>query len=50
LKVVKKGEFEKYRARRVGKGANDSQFKVAELTNDPDFYKNFTVEEEIRLD
>lgn len=50
LKVIRAGEFEKYRARRVGEGANDSQFKVAELTGDPDFYKNFAVEEEIRLD
>lgn len=49
LKIVKKGEFEKYRIRRVKEGANDSQFKVPELTCDPGFYKNFTVEEEIRL-
>jgi len=50
LKVVKKGEFEKYRAKRVSEGANDSQFKVAELTANPDFEKNFTVEEEVFLD
>ena len=49
LKVVRKGEFEKYRARRVKEGANDSQFKVPELTSDPNFYKNFAIEEEIHL-
>lgn len=49
LKVVKNGEFEKYRIRRVKEGANDSQFKVPELTGDTDFYKNFAVEEEIQL-
>jgi hypothetical protein len=47
LKVVKRGEFERYRARRVKAGANDSQFKVPELSADPEFYKNFAVEEEI---
>ena len=50
LKVVKMGEFEKYKARRVKEGANDSQFKVAELSGDPEFYKNFSIEEEIELD
>jgi len=50
LKVVKKGEFERYRARRVAEGANDSQFKVPELTADENFQKNFVVEEEIILD
>jgi len=50
LKVVKKGEFERYRARRVMEGANDSQFKVPELTSDTDFQKNFVIEEEVSLD
>lgn len=49
LKVVRKGEFEKYRARKVSEGANDSQFKVPELTADTDFQKNFFIEEEIYL-
>ncbi|MDO8536531.1 MAG: GH3 auxin-responsive promoter family protein [Candidatus Omnitrophota bacterium] len=47
LKVVKKGEFERYRARRVMEGANDSQFKVPELTGDENFQNNFVIEEEI---
>jgi len=50
LKVVKSGEFEKYRARCVAEGANDSQFKVPELTLDGNFYKNFIIAEEIGLD
>jgi GH3 auxin-responsive promoter. len=50
LKVVKRGEFERYRARRVMAGANDSQFKVPELTSDENFQKNFIIEEEVSLD
>ena len=50
LKVVKKGEFERYRARRVMEGANDSQFKVPELTSDENFQNNFVIEEEFNLD
>ncbi|MDP2928880.1 MAG: GH3 auxin-responsive promoter family protein [Candidatus Omnitrophota bacterium] len=50
LKVIKKGEFERYRARRVMEGANDSQLKVPELTSDENFQKNFIIEEEIGLD
>lgn len=50
LKVVKKGEFERYRSKRVAEGANDSQLKVPELTSDENFQKNFVVEEEIGLD
>jgi len=49
LKVVKRGEFERYRARRVTEGANDSQLKVPELTIDPNFQQNFTIEEEMGL-
>lgn len=50
LKVVRKGEFERYRAKRVMEGANDSQFKMPELTSDENFQKNFVVEEEVDLD
>lgn len=49
LKIVKMGEFERYRARRMNEGANDSQLKVPELTSDTDFHKNFAVEEEVYL-
>ncbi len=49
LLVVAKGEFEKYRIKRVKEGAHDGQFKVPELTADPDFRKNFTIKEKIEL-
>lgn len=48
LKVVKQGEFEKYRARRIAEGVHDSQFKAPELTADQDFQKNFIIDEIIR--
>ena len=50
LKVVGKGGFEKYRSKRVAEGAHETQFKVPELMRDPDFQKNFNIEEEIFLD
>lgn len=50
LKVVKKGGFEKYRAKRVAEGAHETQFKVPELSKDPSFQKNFEMEEEISFD
>lgn len=49
LKVVRNGSFEKYRDRRVNAGVHDTQFKAPELTADPDFQKNFEIEEEIQL-
>ncbi|MCX5679635.1 MAG: GH3 auxin-responsive promoter family protein, partial [Candidatus Omnitrophica bacterium] len=50
LKVVRKGEFEKYRAKRIASGAHEGQFKAPELTRDSGFQNNFSVEEEIHLD
>jgi len=50
LKVVKKGGFEKYRSKRVLEGAHETQFKIPELIRDPDFQKNFIIEEEIFID
>lgn len=50
LKIVKKGEFEKYRVKRIASGAHDGQFKAPELTQDRAFQDNFEVEEEIHLD
>lgn len=49
LKVVKRGDFEKYRAKKINEGAHDSQFKVPELNPDMDFQKNFAIEEEIHF-
>ncbi|MDD3905854.1 MAG: GH3 auxin-responsive promoter family protein [Candidatus Omnitrophica bacterium] len=50
LKVVKKGEFERYRRGRVSLGAHDSQFKLPKLCGQVDFDKNFAVIEEIAVD
>lgn len=50
LKVVRKDEFEKFRSKRVAEGAHETQFKVPELVRDPEFQKNFKIEEEIFLD
>lgn len=50
LKVVKKGDFERYRARKIRGGIRDSQFKAPELTSDPAFQKNFNVEEIIGME
>lgn len=47
LKIVTPGSFERYRAKRIGEGVHDSQFKAPQLTADPGFQKNFTVKEEI---
>lgn len=49
LKVVRPGDFEKFRAKRVAAGAHDGQFKVPELVSDAFFLKNFAVAEEIPL-
>ncbi|MFA5143863.1 MAG: GH3 auxin-responsive promoter family protein [Candidatus Omnitrophota bacterium] len=49
LKVVKEGSFERYRKKRIEQGAHDGQFKAPELTGDPDFQKNFEIDEEIEI-
>ena len=49
LKVVRTGDFEKYRSMKISQGAHDGQFKAPELTADPDFQKNFEIVEEIRI-
>ncbi|MFA6321455.1 MAG: GH3 auxin-responsive promoter family protein [Candidatus Omnitrophota bacterium] len=50
LKVVKSGEFEKYRRLKISQGAHDGQFKAPELTGDLNFQKNFEIAEEIKID
>lgn len=47
LKVVKKGDFEKYRARKISEGRHDGQFKMPQLVSDTNFQNNFTIAEEI---
>jgi len=49
LKVLKKGEFEKYKIKKIDEGMHDAQFKAPKLSRDFDFPKNFQVEEEIGL-
>lgn len=49
LIVIRRGDFEKYRAMRVAQGAHDGQFKAPELTADPAFRKHFTAVETLTL-
>ena len=49
LKVAKTGQFEKYRETKIKGGAHDTQFKMPQLTADPDFQKNFEIVEEVEL-
>ena len=49
MPVVKKGEFEKYRAKKISEGAHDGQFKMPQLVPDADFQKNFAIAEEVML-
>ena len=49
LKVVRRGDFEKYRAKKIAGGMRDSQFKAPELASDFDFPNNFNIEEEISI-
>ena len=49
LKVVKKGDFERYREMKIAGGAHDGQFKAPELTADLTFQKNFEITEEVRI-
>ncbi|MFA4981007.1 MAG: GH3 auxin-responsive promoter family protein [Candidatus Omnitrophota bacterium] len=50
LKVVKSGEFERYRAKKISEGAHDTQFKLPELSGDFTFQDNFKVEENISIE
>ncbi len=50
LKVVARGEFERFRAKKVKEGAHDGQFKMPQLTGDLNFQKNFKIEEEIFIE
>ena len=49
LKVVREGDFERYRQKRIAAGAHDGQFKAPELTADLNFQKNFEIVEEVRI-
>jgi len=49
LQIVRRGEFDKYRKRKVSDGSPDGQFKVLRLTDDADFAKEFAVMREVSL-
>jgi len=45
LKILRRGSFEKYRAKRTaGRSAGEGQFKAPELTADTSFEENFEIE------
>lgn len=48
LKIVSRGTFEEYRARKVAEGSHDGQFKLPTLTSDTNFHKSFKIIEEIK--
>lgn len=50
LKVARRGEYIRYRAKKIQEGAHDAQFKTPELTTDSGFVKNFEIEEELTLE
>lgn len=49
LKVVSRGEFDRYRKRKVTDGGQDGQFKILRLTDDEEFAKEFKVIREVSL-
>jgi hypothetical protein len=50
LRIIKSGEFDRYRKRAVEKGKSDGQFKILRLTTDAGFAKEFQVERELTTD
>jgi hypothetical protein len=49
VKVVEKGEFLKYREKRVAEGAPDGQFKMLKLNPDLEFPQQFRIERVVEL-
>ena len=47
LRIIKSGEFDRYRKRAVEKGKSDGQFKILRLTADAGFAKEFEAEREV---
>ncbi len=47
LRIVKQGEFERYRKRMVEQGKSDGTFKILRLTTDTQMAKEFAVELEV---
>ena len=49
LRVIKTGEFERYRQQAIQDGKRDSQFKTVRLTSDAAFAKSFATEREVTM-
>ncbi|UCD55295.1 MAG: GH3 auxin-responsive promoter family protein [Candidatus Omnitrophota bacterium] len=49
LKIVKKGEYERYRSRKMKRIADDAQFKMPKLTTDEKFKNSFNIEGSIYI-
>ena len=49
IRVVRRGEFDKYRKRKVSDGRPDGQFKIVRLTDDKEFAKEFAVVREVGM-
>lgn len=49
VRVLERGEFMRYRARRVAQGVPDGQFKILKLTPDLEFPKQFKTEKTIEM-
>lgn len=49
LRVIRRGEFQKYRQRMVRGGRPDAQFKILQVTDDQEFAKQFVVVREVAL-
>ena len=47
LRVIRRGEFDRYRARQIAKGRVDAQFKILRLTADAGFAAEFAAEREV---
>lgn len=47
LRVIKPGEFARYRQAEIREGKRDSQFKTVRLTSDAEFARKFAVEREV---
>jgi hypothetical protein len=50
LRVIKSGEFDRYRKRSVENGKSDGQFKILRLSTDADFATEFEAEREVTSD
>ena len=49
LRIVRRGEFDKYRKKKVSNGSPDGQFKIMRLTDDQEFANEFAVVRDVEL-